>query len=393
LLSLLCFLFFYADPVAANSLLQRGLLALQSGQLTEARSDFEQASKIAPTNAYVWSSLAEVYLRLHDTKLASSAASSAEKVGGENPVVCHALAMYYSETGQSVRAAQLEERFAESPKADAGALHRAAVLYLDGGDPQRALELAQKDERQHPSAAAESVLGRALAATGQGSAAEPHLRAAWESDKTDSRMAFDWAEFLLRKGDSTGAADVVQAALAAHPGDSQLTLTLGVARYGQRRFDEAISEFLQVIQIDPGIEQPYVFLGRMLDQAGARLPEITKDYEKWQAKDPSNAEAQYLLAKALLEANAHAERAEPLLRSSIRLKPDDWESHYELGVLLTGKRDYKGARDELMRSVELSPKQPMSHYHLARVYDRLGEPERAKAEREIHRQLTTGKEK
>ena len=46
-------------------------------------------------------------------------------------------------------------------------------------------------------------------------------------------------------------------------------------------------------------------------------------------------------------------------------------------------------RQELTRSIELDRKQSMPHYHLARVYDRLGQPERAKAEREAHERLTT----
>ena len=53
-----------------------------------------------------------------------------------------------------------------------------------------------------------------------------------------------------------------------------------------------------------------------------------------------------------------------------------------------GSSDYQGASAELVHSVELDPKQAMPHYHLARVYDRLGQPDRAKAEREIHQQLT-----
>ncbi len=167
-----------------------------------------------------------------------------------------------------------------------------------------------------------------------------------------------------------------------------MVLALGVARYGQRRFDDAITEFLKTIQIDPAIEQPYVFLGKMLDQAGPHLGEITRVYEAWVARDPQNAKAQLLLAKALLAANDRDQRAEPLLQRSIALDGNDWETHYELGVLLEGKRDYPGAAKELERSIELDPKQPMAHYHLARVYDRLGQPERAQAEREAHQRLS-----
>jgi hypothetical protein len=56
---------------------------------------------------------------------------------------------------------------------------------------------------------------------------------------------------------------------------AQIELTLGVAYYSMRRFPDAVDAFLRVIGIDPGVEQPYVFLGRMLDQTEAKLPDVT----------------------------------------------------------------------------------------------------------------------
>jgi tetratricopeptide (TPR) repeat protein len=280
-----------SDP---RALLQQGLVALQHNQLPEARSALEEASRLDPKNPYVWTSLAETYLRLNQPDKAESSASQAGKWGGANPVVKRALGMFY----------------------------------------------------------------------------------------------FEYAQQLLRKEDFTHAAGVLETALKPDSRNPQLVLALGVARYGQRRFEDAILQFLQVIDIDPTIQQPYLFLGRILDQAGPHLPEITKDYEDWAAKNPANAKAQLLLAKALLAADAHNPKAEDLLRHSIALDGNDWESHYELGVLLAGKHEYRAAATELERSIELGPKQAMTHYHLARVYDRLGEPDRAKAEREIHQQLT-----
>ena len=287
-------LVFAVDANQAKALLQKGLIALQHGQLSEARADFEDASRADAGNPYVWASLAETYLRLNEPRKAESSASEAAKLGATNPVVTRALGMFY----------------------------------------------------------------------------------------------FEYAQQLLRKEDFTHAADVLETALKRDANNAQLVLALGVARYGQRRFEDAILQFLQVIKIDPSVEQPYLFLGRILDQAGSHLPEITKAYESWAAKNPQNAKAQLLLAKALLAANARDPKAEDLLRRSIALDGSDWESHYELGVLLSGKHEYQPAAAELTRSIELDPKQAMTHYHLARVYDRLGEPEKAKAEREIHQQLT-----
>jgi Flp pilus assembly protein TadD len=56
-------------------------------------------------------------------------------------------------------------------------------------------------------------------------------------------------------------------------------------------------------------------------------------------------------------------------------------------VLLEGKRNWSGAAVELKRAAELDEKQAMPHYHLARVYDRLGEQDKAKEERAIHDRL------
>ncbi len=182
---------------------------------------------------------------------------------------------------------------------------------------------------------------------------------------------------------------MIESALSAHEQDPQLTLALGVARYGQRRFDEATTAFLKVIQLDPSVEQPYLFLGRTLESAGEHLPEITKDYEAWAAREGGNAKAQLLLAKALLAADHRSARAQALLQKSIELDGSDWEAHYQLGLTLADKRDWKAAAAELNRSIELNPKEPLPHYHLARVYDRLGQGERAEAERKLHQQLTT----
>ena len=388
---LLCFLLALADPAPQiGSLLQQGLTALQHGRLQEARERLEGAAKIEPKNPYAWTPLAEVYLRLKNPQRASMAAQTAEKLGSNDPIVCHALAMYYSEVGEFGRAAQLEARFSESPRADTEATARAAGLYLNAGELQTGLALARKAVTQQASAAHENLLGRALAASGDSNGGSQHLRAAWELARTDPAIAFDYAQALLRDQAFGDAADVLGSALEAHPENPQLVLAMGVARYGQRRFQESIVLFLKVIRLDPSIQQPYTFLGQMLDQAGSHLGEITAAYQTWVRREPRNAKADFFLAKALLAGGGKDEAAEDLLRRSIAIDGARWESHYELGVLQVKKRQYEAALGELTRSIELEPKQPTAHYQLARVYDRLGQPEKAKAEREIHERLASG---
>lgn len=292
MIAALCLLLF--SPGQVNPHLKDGLVALNRGELAKAQSELEQAETEEPGNPYVWISLAQTYLREQQTEKAESAAAQAEKTGGAEPVLRHALGIFY----------------------------------------------------------------------------------------------FDMAQALLREQDFTRAANMLRDALERDSKNAQLVLALGVARYGQRRIDEAITSFLRVIELDPQIEQPYLYLGKMLDQAGAHLAAIVKDDRAWLAASPQNAKAHLVLAKALLVSDSRSEDARDLLERSLQLDPNDWESHYQLGVLLENRRDYARAAGQLTRSIELDARQAMPHYHLARVYDRLGEAERATREREIHAQLT-----
>lgn len=169
---------------------------------------------------------------------------------------------------------------------------------------------------------------------------------------------------------------------------AQLELALGVAYYGQRRFADAATAFLRTIDIAPDVQQPYVFLSKMLDQCVDRLPDILTRFERWAGANPGDALAQFVYAKGLLAGGGDQAKAENLLRTSIRLKGDQWESHYELGVLLEKQRKFPEASAELERSIAINPNQADVHYHLSRVYDRSGNPEKAAEERRTHERLT-----
>lgn len=378
------------SPTAANELLRAGLVALQHRDLSTAAQNLKQAATLAPKNPYVWTALAQVYWKQNNKPKALESAGKAAQYSSGNPSVAHSLAIFYTEAHEFQKAAPLEEVYAESPAADRDAAGRAAQLYLNAGNPQKALPLAQKNAEGNPSVASQDLLGRALVANGNLPEGTKYLAEAYKGDPSNSAIAFDYAHALLDRQDFSTAANVLQPASAANPKDAQLVLALGVARYGQRRFEEAITAFLKTIQLDPSIPQPYVFLGRVLDQAGDHLPQITADYQAWYKRYPKRFEPAYLLAKAKLAGGDPAD-AEQLLRQSIQEKGDYWASHFELGQLLAKQHHYPEAATELQRAIELNPKEAMPHYHLARVYERMGQPDKAKQEREIHARLTAAK--
>ena len=144
----------------------------------------------------------------------------------------------------------------------------------------------------------------------------------------------------------------------------------------------------------PAVAQPYAFLSRILEHAGERLGEATQRFAEFNASHPEDAMGYLWYAEALVARfgpsgeSAESEKALDLLKKSLTLNANIAETHYQFGCLLERKRDYAGAASELERSVALNPKESAAHFHLSRVYDKLGKKEQAARERELHEKLT-----
>jgi tetratricopeptide (TPR) repeat protein len=231
-------------------------------------------------------------------------------------------------------------------------------------------------------------LGRTYEAQGRLDKAAAEYDRALELDPTQETYYFEAAHVRLLRQQFEAAVKILERGTKEFSTNAQLWLALGVAYYGERRFGDATGAFIRTIDLAPEVEQPYLFLSKMLDQSSDRFAEILPRFEKWAAANPEEPLAQLVYAKGLIASGGDAARAEQLLRASIALKGDQWESHYELGALLEKQRKFSDAAAELERSIALSPEQADAHYHLARVYDRLGQTEKAAEQRELHQRLT-----
>ena len=388
--SLAVLLWALAGTLAAQSFedeFRQGLLALSGRDLPVARQHLESASQLQPENAMVWAALAQTYLHGKETVLADRAAGRATRLAPGDSPVQHALAMFYSETGDFAKAASAERLYASRPGADAASAAGAADLSLRAGQAAEAVQWAQTAVKRGDSPQAHHLLGMAYAASNRPQEADRELRTAAERDPLAESYAYDLGQLQLRRGDFASAAATLEKACRRFPNSAQIHLAYGVAAYGQRRFADAIDAFLRVTVIDPAVEQPYVFMARILPQAADRLPQVVAAFAAWEKAEPDNYLAVCLHAKALSAAGDTPE-IEAKLRRSIQLNDAYWESHYELGVLLARNREWKPAAAELSRSIDLNPKVAAAHFQLARAFEKLGDPERAQAERAEHQRLT-----
>ena len=378
-----------AQPPAPDDLRQ-GLVALNKNDLVHAREFLERAAKVDPRSAVVWVALAQTYLKSGQKDMAVQAAGSAEQFGANSPPIQHALALFYAGTGDLARAAEWERRFAATPGAGAQAAADAAGLSLEAGQPEEAVKWAEAALRGGDTPEAHHLVGKAYQAAGRPDSALPELRRAFERAPAQEVFLSDFGQALLDHGDFAEALAVLEKGQRQFPKNPQIVLAYGVACYAERRPADAVSAFLEVIRLDPTVEQPYVFLGRILEHAGGRLPEVIASYAAWEKRAPENYLPVFLHAKALAaSSNPDDHVIETELRRSIELNGAFWESHLELGELLSSQSKWPEAARELSRSIELNPGQTRAHYELARVYLRMGKPDLARAERAEYERLKT----
>jgi tetratricopeptide (TPR) repeat protein len=325
-------LLLFAASSSSDDSLRAGLIALQRGDLAAARTNLEAASKLAPRDGRVWVALSQTYWRLHEEAEAEDAAGKAAAFAPEDPAVLQSLAIYYSETDQNLKAAQAAAKYSAKVPEKSDAREHAVELYF--------------------------------------AAARPLL----------DQQKFTEAVVILKEG------------AARLPRSAQLELALGVADYGLRRFDDAADAFLRTIEIAPEIEQPYTFLGRILDQIPSRLPQVTERFAAYESAHPASAEGYLLHAKALDAQSVSPEMALRLLQKSIAMNAGDASAHFEMGTLLDRLQRFADAAAEFERAAGLAPSDAAAHYRLARDYDRIGKREAAQAEREKHAQLVKAQE-
>ncbi len=327
--ALLLFRLAFAAPgVTFEDSFRAGLVALQNNDLQAAEANLEAARHLQPSNGRVWIALAQTHRKLHHDEKAQMAADNAARLAPADPPVLRSLVIYYSESGALLKAAGAQARLAALTPVDQALRDRAEAMYFEAVQP------------------------------------------------------------LLRQEKFAEAIQALETARLSVPNSGQLELALGVACYGLRRFDDAAAAFLRTIELAPDVEQPYLFLGKFLDQVPARLPAITTRFLAWEAAHPESATGYLLHARALNAQSSDPAVAAKLLEKSLSLNDRDAAAHFELGTVYDRLNRFADAAREFSIAAELAPADPANHYRLARDYDRLGKPAEAAAEREKHAKLT-----
>jgi tetratricopeptide (TPR) repeat protein len=113
-------------------------------------------------------------------------------------------------------------------------------------------------------------------------------------------------------------------------------------------------------------------------------------------EQPQNSLANYLYAMAILKglqqtsdqtAREARQQAETLLTRAVTIDPKCADAYLQLGILSFSQHQTEKAIGYYTKAIEAQPQLGEAHYRLGVAYDRLGTPEKARQEFQLHDEI------
>ena len=163
-------------------------------------------------------------------------------------------------------------------------------------------------------------------------------------------------------------------------------LAAGEAYESQGSYDLAVTEYREVLQLDPNRPGIHFRLGRALlaraQQSGGGpdlVAQAAREFEQELKRDPTNGNASYELGE-IDRKSGQLERARALFAAAVEQDPDFEDAQIALGRVLLAQSKPDSALAHLEKAISLDPSNEVAYYHLAQVEGALGhEAEKQKA--------------
>jgi tetratricopeptide (TPR) repeat protein len=340
LLFLLPYLFAQPSNDEFQKYVQQGDRALAEGRYSDAEQAFEKVRQLAPGIAEVHAKLGLIYFQQGEFLQAVPVLRQALKLKPGLPNAGTLLAMSLSELGRYSEALPgLEKAFRQSTD--------PAVKRMTGLQLERAYTGLQRDAK-----AVEVAL---------------ELSRLYPEDPEvlyhTGRLFGNFAYITMQK-----LADVAPSSVWRHQ-------AAGEAHQSQGDYDLALTEYREVLKLEPKRPGVHYRIGRVLQLRGQQTNteplEALKEFERELEIDPTNANAAYEIGEMLRKSGDYT-KASRFFEQAVRYYPDFAEARLGYGATLLslGKPDL--ALPQVQKAVELNPRDEVGFYRLSQIYRALG---------------------
>jgi len=325
------------EPGTSENFLRAAQLYRRLGQFQQAEASLARAKQLAPGSLEILYNEALLYedqAHYDDAVkvLTDAIADIKSQTGGEgNP---SALAILYEQLGHAYK----EQRnfpaalatFEEMGKLNSDSQKRARMLmidtYRDSHDIDRAIAEAKKALDESPNAADMTVtLAMLYGEKGDTVAARQLLEGLLKGTDGDLEVYLDLAQVESRGKKYSDAEQSAQKAeqMAHEPaGKETVWYVLGSIYERQKKFDDAEQEFRKVLDVNPNNGPVLNYYGYMLADRGIRVEEAASLIQRALKQEPNNAAYLDSLGWAYYKQNKLVE-AEEYLRKAIDREGND----------------------------------------------------------------------
>ena len=170
------------------------------------------------------------------------------------------------------------------------------------------------------------------------------------------------------------------AELEKHPGDTRLTILLGMAHYGMGDYLVAIPYLKQAVKMDPQSLPLRLTLAHSC--LWSKQYQCVLDvYQQILALNAESAEADMLAGEALDEEGQIASATEQF-RAAVKANPKEPNAHFGLGYLLWEQKQYDEAAKEFLAELDNDPASIQARAYLGDTYVELNDYAKALPELE-----------
>jgi predicted Zn-dependent protease len=324
---------------------EQGQRALANHQYAEAEKNFVELERLQPSVAEVHATLGVIYYTEKKFDKAVDEIRQAEKLKPGLPNLGTLLALSLAELGQYAEALPgLETGFQQSTEPSVKRMCGLQLMRAYSGLERdgQAVDIALKMDDAFPK--------------------DPEVL--YQTSRVYGNSAFLNMQKLRREA----------------PNSVWRHLAAAEAYESQGQYNDAISEYRQVLVLDPRRPGVHYRIGRTLlarsrqANAPADVTEARKEFEAELTLDPGNGNATYELAEIHRNAG-ELDQAQQLFESVVANYPGFEEARIGLAAVLMAEQHPAPAKVQLEKAIELNPGNEVSWYRLAQVDKSLGDLE------------------
>jgi len=204
---------------------------------------------------------------------------------------------------------------------------------------------------------------------------------------------FAWGSELLLHRAVWQAAEVFKNGSKAYPKSARMLTALGTALFAGALYGQAADSLCQASDLNPSDTEPYIFMGRIEMAAPEPLACIESRLARFAQQQPGNSLANYFFAMAIwkrqqqLKDQGALQQVETLLTKAVAIDPKCGDAYLQLGILSSSQHDFARAIGFYTKAIEVDPQLGEAHYRLGVAYDRIGSPEKARQEFQLHDEM------